>query len=212
MADKKKETVDYSKTAQEVLDRVYFGPISVAKDCKQLSELGITHLVTVLDDATPVSKSGVQVLHLKVKDDQSANLAECFTEAQKFIDSTLKEAKHRVLIHCSSGISRSGAVTLAYCMLTKSWSLAEAWKHVSSKRPVLLPNDAFFAQLLKYEAQLAGDKNKEAKPSMAKEDYDVWKLFSISGGQCSWGKAYNAYVKAGKNVDAAAMLVLGMGD
>ena len=49
-----------------------------------------------------------------------------------------------VLVHCSSGVSRSGTVVLYFVMKHRAVSLAEAWRIVSAARRVLLPNDLFF--------------------------------------------------------------------
>lgn len=49
----------------------------------------------------------------------------------------------RVLVHCSSGVSRSGTVVLAYLVARQGLVLKDAWELVSSKRRVVLPNNLF---------------------------------------------------------------------
>jgi len=48
-----------------------------------------------------------------------------------------------VLVHCSSGVSRSGTVVLAYLIARCGLLLKDAWELVSARRRVVLPNNLF---------------------------------------------------------------------
>ena len=58
-----------------------------------------------------------------------------------------------VLVHCVSGISRSGATVVAYVMATRNCSVDDALATVRAKRPVVSPNSGFKAQLHAFEAE-----------------------------------------------------------
>jgi protein-tyrosine phosphatase len=58
-----------------------------------------------------------------------------------------------VLVHCVSGISRSGATVVAYVMATRNCSVDDALATVRAKRPVVSPNSGFKAQLHAFDAE-----------------------------------------------------------
>lgn len=63
-----------------------------------------------------------------------------------------------VLLHCASGISRSGAICCSYLMWRSRQSLDDAWAFARSKRPQIHPNSGFQAQLRAAEAELMSGK------------------------------------------------------
>ena len=71
-----------------------------------------------------------------------------------------KPAKHKVLVHCQAGISRSSTVVISYLMRFRDMSYDEALLFVHARRPVISPNSAFVKQLKAYEAEI---KMRDAK-------------------------------------------------
>ncbi|KAK4164678.1 protein-tyrosine phosphatase-like protein [Cladorrhinum sp. PSN259] len=65
----------------------------------------------------------------------------------------------KVLVHCSEGVSRSGAVVVGYLMKKEGKTLKEALKFVKRRRRVVQPRRSFLEQLKVWE----------------KEGYKVWK-------------------------------------
>uniref|UniRef100_A0A3B4ZYI9 protein-tyrosine-phosphatase n=1 Tax=Stegastes partitus TaxID=144197 RepID=A0A3B4ZYI9_9TELE len=57
----------------------------------------------------------------------------------------------RVLVHCSMGRSRSSALTLAFLMEHRQWSLLHALRWLKERRACTAPNVNFLRQLLTYE-------------------------------------------------------------
>ncbi len=53
-----------------------------------------------------------------------------------------------------AGMSRSATVVLGYLMWHSEWTLRQAHGVLVASRPVVLPNEGFFEQLLRYERQL----------------------------------------------------------
>uniref|UniRef100_A0A3P8S569 protein-tyrosine-phosphatase n=1 Tax=Amphiprion percula TaxID=161767 RepID=A0A3P8S569_AMPPE len=64
----------------------------------------------------------------------------------------------RVLVHCSMGRSRSSALTLAFLMEHRHWSLLHALRWLKERRACTAPNVNFLRQLLTYEEQLFGSR------------------------------------------------------
>lgn len=58
------------------------------------------------------------------------------------IDFILKD-EGKVLVHCVSGISRSGTIAIAYVMKTQNMGVEEAWAYVREHRPIVHPNSGF---------------------------------------------------------------------
>ena len=58
------------------------------------------------------------------------------------------------LLHCQLGVSRSGALAIAYIMWLHNCSFADALLRAQAGRGCINPNPGFVAQLLEWEADL----------------------------------------------------------
>ena len=75
--------------------------------------------------------SGITYLRLDVADfGADAGIRRVFSRAHAFVAEALA-AGNGVLIHCANGSNRSPTVAIAVLMHLYSWSLADAWEHVS---------------------------------------------------------------------------------
>ena len=90
-------------------------------------------------------------MKLDIDDDPSEDIKRYFPHVIEFIT---ENRETNVLVHCVSGISRSGACVVAYVMKIKGMSYDEALEFVRTKRPMVHPNSGFQAQLRMYEAEL----------------------------------------------------------
>lgn len=63
----------------------------------------------------------------------------------------------KVFVHCAMGVSRSGALVLAYLMICQGLSLAEAIAAVRLNRDIG-PNSGFLQQLLQLELSLRTER------------------------------------------------------
>jgi len=84
--------------------------------------------------------------YIPMDDSPSQDLLSNLPEALNFIHSELEQG-HTVLVHCAAGISRSASVVIAYLMMTRGMTLAEAYQYVKSRRPIVEPNPGFIQQL-----------------------------------------------------------------
>lgn len=63
-------------------------------------------------------------------------------------------------MNCARGISRSGAIVIAYLMFRYSMSLMDSYNFIISLRPQVRPNSYFRKQLEIYEHELAYSRFK----------------------------------------------------
>ena len=72
-------------------------------------------------------KHGIEYLHLKIDDSPEEDILSHFDNVIEFIT---KNKDKNVLVHCVSGISRSGACVIAYVMKEKKLTFTEAYSIV----------------------------------------------------------------------------------
>ncbi|TYZ58246.1 hypothetical protein PybrP1_007923 [[Pythium] brassicae (nom. inval.)] len=157
---------------------LYLGNMWQAESPQVIADLGITHVVNAsLDVGNVFAGQGVCYHEVKIKDESAADITRFFDSTFLFIHraklatssslSTTSTAvanggerapapRHRVLVHCTQGISRSATLVIAYLMRTHQWSLARAYNYTRAGRGVILPNDGFLRALLLEERRLLG--------------------------------------------------------
>eukprot|EP00037_Helgoeca_nana_P012266 m.111124 g.111124 ORF g.111124 m.111124 type:complete len:296 (+) comp21358_c0_seq1:219-1106(+) len=142
---------------QEVIPGVFLGPYAAARknQLDALQEAGITHIVCVRQKleamfVRPNFLDHFDYLVVDVADDSSENIISHFPEVRAYIDNAL-ETNGRVLMHGNAGISRSGALLIAYLMYKLETTYAEALRLVQLRRFCVAPNEGFQAQLHEYE-------------------------------------------------------------
>lgn len=179
---------------QEIVSGVYLGPYSVAQlHCLgSLVEKGIRYflpcwtilykisiilfryIICVRTQQDPhylqpqISDPAITYLNLDIADKETENILRFFPYVNSFIDEALKK-NCKVLVHGSSGNSRSATLVLAYVMqkfglsvryLERVWKsdfffteydFSDALRFVRAKRTSVAPNAGFKAQLSEYE-------------------------------------------------------------
>lgn len=149
----------------EVVPGVYLGSIEAAYNKHRLRELGVTHIVSLVEAAPPYPLR-FNYLLIEVPDIESTDLLSRFDEACRYIDSSLKNGA--CLIHCQAGMSRSATITIAWVMKNYKLRYADAHDFVREKRPIILPNAGFVEQLQKWETELERRGMKFARPDYNK--------------------------------------------
>lgn len=91
-------------------------------------------------------------------DQPSSDISRYFYIAAKFIENGLASGG-RVLVHCMVGMSRSATCVLAYLMICKKMSAAEAIRTVRMHRDIR-PNDGFIQQLADLDNELRRDRER----------------------------------------------------
>uniref|UniRef100_A0A3Q3B7I8 Dual specificity protein phosphatase n=1 Tax=Kryptolebias marmoratus TaxID=37003 RepID=A0A3Q3B7I8_KRYMA len=143
----------------QVWPNLYIGDESVARNKVTLSSLGVTHVLNAAAGRHRINTgqqfySDIQVVYhgVEAADHPEFNLQPFFSCAAQFIDSALKN-NGKVLVHCAMGVSRSGALVLAYLMLCQGLLLVEAIIAVRLNRDIG-PNSGFLEQLRQLEQSL----------------------------------------------------------
>ena len=92
------------------------------------------------------ASSDVRYLRLPMADSLDQHILEYLPHALAFIDDGIRIGE-ATLVHCNAGVSRSGAVVVAWFMRTKNMSFVDALALAKTKRTIIHPNSSFVAQL-----------------------------------------------------------------
>jgi serine/threonine/tyrosine-interacting protein len=124
--------------------------MAVAFYCIFTSSPGVRHIIErrVIREMHP---EHFTYLVIEMPDDFNVNLIPHVKLAHKFMDDCFASGG-KVLVHGNAGISRSGAIVVAYVMATYGVALRTAMKFVQGKRLAVSPNEWFLTQLRDYEA------------------------------------------------------------
>ena len=134
----------------EVSDCVYVSSCGTASDENILKGHGITHIVDATFEAggtiSEENRGNRVVLRLQLKDRPDENITRVLPRAIYFVEVAVRNGG-RVLIYCEKGVSRSGAIAVAYIMKTRNVDVNEALRLARLSRPEISPNSGFIANL-----------------------------------------------------------------
>ena len=140
----------------KITENVYIGSLySVNRE--KLEELKINHIIVAGKNLVNENHDGFNVLELLLDDSFEQELisnVKLVNNYMKSIDnSNINEPnnKSNVLIHCYSGISRSGSILIGYLMNKNKISYDEAYSFVKNIYPKIFPNENFQKQLRDFE-------------------------------------------------------------
>ncbi len=151
----KTQLLNYEKVAEEkrpkkyiepteILPNIYIGPIDSVEP-EKLKQIGITNIVICGNNLKNSNHKDFSCLELLIDDCLEQDLTEYIKLVNKYIDNIGQNKK--VLIHCYSGISRSGSILIAYIMYKNKISYEQAYQFVKSRYEPIFPNENFQAQL-----------------------------------------------------------------
>lgn len=156
--------------ASEVLPYMIVGNLASSKNDEFLSRKNVRYVLNLTSELSESKVEDVEYKNVPMEDDEdevlAAHLEQCFEFINKAKLSSTKGQLHVVLVHSYFGLSRTSAITLAYLMKEKKWTLREAFKHLKERHPSAQPNDSFIVQLLRYEQEL-----HDGKMSMTLKDF-----------------------------------------
>ncbi|XP_024385430.1 dual specificity protein phosphatase PHS1 [Physcomitrium patens] len=151
---------DTEKPSCVLSPSLYIGSALAARSVNTLQHLRITHVLCLcpsdLEDANVGDFPELFTYkHLEVKDVEDENIAAHFEEACSFIAQAEGDNK-TILVHCFEGKSRSATMVLAYLMLRKGHTLAQAWSILKTAHRRTQPNDGFMKTLVELDKKLHG--------------------------------------------------------
>ncbi len=103
-----------------IADNLFLGPKNSAVDLNYLKENNIDRIIMAGLHLEPSFPDEIEYLKLEIDDSPIQEISQHFQEVIDFIKN---RPQTNVLIHCFSGISRSGALTIAYIMKTTGLGL-----------------------------------------------------------------------------------------
>ena len=125
----------------------------------------------------------IQFLHLDIEDNPYEDLLMSLDGLCAWLEDALRTSKGQagVLVHCIQGISRSGAVVIAYLMRAHNIGFYEALHVAQRSRPLIHPNSGFSEQLRLWEQlgytifeETSRDDGQGGVPKV-KQQYKDWK-------------------------------------
>uniref|UniRef100_A0A673MJH3 Dual specificity protein phosphatase n=1 Tax=Sinocyclocheilus rhinocerous TaxID=307959 RepID=A0A673MJH3_9TELE len=142
-------------------NRQPFGPVILNHHSlgRLLADLGITHVVNCADrphrintGAQFYSDMSISYCGVEASDHPQFDLSQYFCSTASFIKAALSQ-NGKVLVHCAMGVSRSGALVLAFLMMYENLTLTDAIIAVRLNRDIC-PNSGFLEQLRALDNQL----------------------------------------------------------
>ena len=156
-------------------NKLYFGNQVMAKNEDELTKLGITSIVDLinyLNGKLEIKHSDkFSVFHLSVVDLPTNNIDWC-EEAAAFIEKEISNNK-KVYVHCVQGISRSTTCVIYYLMTREKKTLKESFDYLRSIRKVVSPIYGFMKGLSELEMKLYN------KVSFTPEEYSILCLHEV---------------------------------
>ena len=112
----------------KITDNLYIGSYRAVKKLRKLKKEGITAIVSIMEKEKYKSSPEFKYLFKAIKDRTYIN-HEDLQEILSFIEKNAVEGK--VLVHCASGISRSGGIVVARLLIENpNWTWEKARKYV----------------------------------------------------------------------------------
>lgn len=141
-----------------ILPFLYLGNLNHATNPDMLKTLGITHVVSVGENAD-LNKDDFKLLFLdNLYDDGIDSIHNRIDSVMDFVEDARK-SNSICLIHCRVGVSRSAAITICYVMKHLKYTLVEAYLFVRARRlnVIIQPNLKFMYELLQLEQRETGN-------------------------------------------------------
>ncbi len=130
---------------QEVASRVFITNVFGSKKRELLEQCGITHVLVCAAELPFAFPGRFHYERFDLVDNTHCALP--LHDAMAFILRALADSSNRVLLHCAAGSSRSGAVAVAYKMMSEELCFKDALDTAQGIRQLILPNPGFVEQL-----------------------------------------------------------------
>jgi Leucine-rich repeat (LRR) protein len=139
----------------EVLsDKLFLSSMLAAENKHVLTEMGITHILTVARGIPPRYPGSFTYMLVEEDDTPTTMLKDRFEACFSFIDLAMTMPGAKCLVHCARGQSRSPTIVAAYLMKKYKLGVEAALARLRQVRPQVHPNRGFLSQLQIYERSL----------------------------------------------------------
>ncbi|KRX01145.1 hypothetical protein PPERSA_08246 [Pseudocohnilembus persalinus] len=133
----------------KILDYLYVGDASTAKNLKKLQQLGITHVLNMAKEIPDQHQDKFQYLHINAIDSNDYDITQHFKETNDFIHEAAQN-QGKIYIHCAYGISRAPITAMAYLIGKLKYGFYKAKHLVEKSRQETHPSIGFVQQIEKY--------------------------------------------------------------
>lgn len=101
------------RVASKIAPRLYLTCLATAKDVAQLADLGITHVVSAIEDAPTFPPTyPLRTLHISISDNDGEDILRHLPATTSFIRDALAEnPKNRILVRTYNGLCTKGAAS-----------------------------------------------------------------------------------------------------
>jgi protein-tyrosine phosphatase len=150
----KDNEVNINKTYIEptkITDNIFIGSVNSVNE-NELKKLNITTIIIAGKRLKNDNHNNFNCLELLIDDSLEQDLMPYFNMVYDYISNSVNEnelKKFNILIHCYSGISRSGAILISYLMKKNNWSYEYTYSYVKNIYEPIFPNENFQNQLKK---------------------------------------------------------------
>lgn len=145
-------------SVNQILPHLFAGNQAAAENESVLLQLQIHSIIHLMTGSAPEFPEDYEYLVIPIEDD-NVDLKPVIAQTTPFIDQQLKEGKN-VLVHCVAGVSRTGAVLVAYFMWKFEMSYDDALAAIREHR-MIAPNKFFETQLRQYQEELEYERKKK---------------------------------------------------
>ncbi|KAF8605259.1 phosphatases II [Ceratobasidium sp. AG-I] len=174
----------YISEITPILPGLYLSSLVAARNPATLADLGITHIVTILDFPVSFSPWTGHRLVLNLSDGTDSDLLSRLDECVDFTQGGI-EGGGKVLVHCMQGLSRSVCVVVGFMIRVEGVSADAGLKTVKEKRGNIQPNEGFKKQLKEYERRVkCGEAGTGAKKGGGASD--ARSIWSVVGWKLGW--------------------------
>ncbi|CAN4124033.1 unnamed protein product [Withania somnifera] len=151
---KKDKLAFFNKECSKIVDHIYLGSDTVAKNRDILHENGITHVLNCVGFSCPeYFKDDLVYKTLWLQDSPTEDITSILYDVFDYFED-VREQGGRVFVHCFQGVSRSTSLVIAYLMWKEGLSFEDAFQHVKAARGVTNPNMGFACQLLQCQKRV----------------------------------------------------------
>jgi len=128
----------------KILDNLYIGSLNSVVNTNNLIELKINKIIIAGKLLKNKVHNKFEHIELLIDDSLEQDISNAISITNNFINSNMNDT---ILIHCYSGISRSGALLIGYIMKHFSMNYDTALNFVKNKYNKIHPNSNFENQL-----------------------------------------------------------------
>jgi len=143
----------------QITEQIWIGSYENSIDTRFLDERKITHILCCGAEleCPPIQmfpfRNNYIWQKIPIVDDATDTITKSYLmEGAKKIQEWVSSG-HRIMIHCSAGISRSVSVALTYYIVYEGWSLNLGLTHIKIRRPFINPHINFFPILREIESK-----------------------------------------------------------